>query len=417
MKIAVIGAGIIGITTAYELACDGHEVTVLERRGAAAEETSFANAGILAPGYITPWAAPDMPAKVMQHLFSQHPLVKVGLPLTTRELSWMWRWYRACKQASYLKYRTRLQHLAFYSRERLHQITADMKLDYERSNGYLVLLRSEKDNQKIQPGLQVLQEAGVAFKEVTPLEARQIESALSGETPLFGAVYLAEDEVGNCRQFALLLKNEALRMGVNFAFNTTVTKITSSAGIMLELADDPQPRQFDAAVLCAGLDSTRLLDALHQPLPIAAIHGYSVTATLREPLNAPRSAVMDEHYQVTISRMGNRVRVAGSAEIGGVPDYKRRPALQTLYKVLSDWFPGAVNLSSGVQEWKGTRAMLPDGLPIFGASHIAGLWLNLGHGAHGWTLSAGSARALADLMRGRTPDLDVSDFGIGRLHT
>lgn len=415
MKIAVIGAGIIGVTTAYELACDGHEVTVLERRGAAAEEASFANAGIVAPGYVTPWAAPGMPAKVIQHLFSRYAPVKVGLPLSGRELAWIWKWYRACKLDTYLVNRAHLQRLAFYSRERLHHITADLKLEYERSDGYMVLLRSEQDNKVMQPGLQVLRDTGVAFKELNPVEARKIETALNPDTAFFGAVHLPDGEVGNCRQFALLLKNEAQRMGVKFSFNTTVTQMRSSGGVALGVAGENTPRQYDAAVLCAGLDSARLLGALGLKIPLAAVHGYSVSAAIREPLNAPRSAVMDEHYRVAISRLGNRVRVAGSAELGGSPDKKRASALQTLYKVLHDWFPGSANLSSGVQEWKGARPMLPDGPPILGASGMAGLWLNLGHGASGWGLSCGSARALADLIGGRAPDLDVSGFGTERL--
>jgi D-amino-acid dehydrogenase len=415
MKIAVIGAGIIGVTTAYELACDGHEVTVLERRGAAAEETSFANAGIVAPGYVTPWAAPGMPGKVIRHLFSRHAPVKLGLPLSGRELAWMWQWYRACKLDTYLSSRAHLQRLAFYSRERLHHISADLKLDYERSDGCMVLLRSEQDSQAMQPGLQLLRDAGIAFKEIDAVAARKIENALNSETDFFGAVHLPDDEVGNCRQFALMLKNEAQRMGVKFAFHTTVTQVQPATGVTLTIADDPMPRQYDAAVLCAGLDSARLLEPLGLKIPLTAVYGYSVTATIREPLNAPRSAVVDERYKVAISRLGNRVRVAGSAELGGSLDKKNARALQTLYKVLHDWFPGAAHLSSGVQEWKGARPMLPDGPPILGASGIAGLWLNLGHGSSGWALSCGSARALADLMKGRTPDLDVTGFGIERL--
>jgi D-amino-acid dehydrogenase len=415
MKIAVIGAGIIGVTTAYELACDGHEVTVLERRGAAAEETSFANAGIVAPGYVTPWAAPGMPGKVIRHLFSRHAPVKLGLPLSGRELAWMWQWYRACKLDTYLSSRAHLQRLAFYSRERLHHISADLKLDYERSDGCMVLLRSEQDSQAMQPGLQLLRDAGIAFKEIDAVAARKIENALNSETDFFGAVHLPDDEVGNCRQFALMLKNEAQRMGVKFAFHTTVTQVQPATGVTLTIADDPMPRQYDAAVLCAGLDSARMLEPLGLKIPLTAVYGYSVTATIREPLNAPRSAVVDERYKVAISRLGNRVRVAGSAELGGSLDKKNARALQTLYKVLHDWFPGAAHLSSGVQEWKGARPMLPDGPPILGASGIAGLWLNLGHGSSGWALSCGSARALADLMKGRTPDLDVTGFGIERL--
>ena len=415
MKIAVIGAGIIGVTTAYELACDGHQVTVLERRGAAAEEASFANAGLVAPGYGTPWAAPGMPTKVFQHLFSHYAPVKVGLPLSGRELVWIWKWFSACKLDTYLINRAHLQRLAFYSRERLHHITADLKLDYERSDGYMVLLRSEKDSKLVQPGLQVLRDAGVAFNELNPVQARTIETALNPDTAFFGAVYLPDGEVGNCRQFALMLKNEAQRMGVKFLFNTTVTQLTPGAGVAVGVTGENTTRHFDASVVCAGLDSVRLLAPLGLKIPLAAVHGYSVSATIREPLNAPRSAVMDERYKVAISRLGNRVRVAGSAELGGSPDKKRASSLETLYKVLHDWFPGAANLSNGVQEWKGARPMLPDGPPLLGASGMAGIWLNLGHGSSGWALSCGSARALADLIGDRTPDLDISGFGAARL--
>ncbi len=407
MKIAVIGAGIIGITTAYELGCDGHEVTVLERRGAAAEESSFANAGLVAPGYVTPWAAPGMPLKVIQHLFSRYAPVKVGLPLSLRELAWIWKWFRACKLDTYLAHRTRLQQLAFYSRERLHQLTAELGLEYERSDGYMVLLRSQRDSKLVQPGLQVLRDAGVTFREISPAQARLIEPALNPDTTFFGAVQLPDDEVGNCRQFALLLKNEAQRIGVKFLFNTNVTQLDPLRGVAITLQGDSSPRQYDACVICAGLDSVRLLAPLNIRIPLVAVHGYSVSATIREPLNAPRSAVMDERYKVAISRLGNRVRVAGSAELGGTVDKKRDSSLKTLYKVLHDWFPGAANMSGGVQEWKGARPMLPDGPPRIGASSIAGLWLNLGHGSSGWALSCGSAKVLADLIAGRKPALDI----------
>ena len=416
MKIAVIGAGIIGITSAYELACNGHEVIVLERRGAAAEEASFANAGLVAPGYVTPWAAPGMPIKVLGHLFSQFAPVKVGLPLSSRELAWIWRWYRACKLETYLLHRSQMQRLAFYSRERLHHITANLSLEYERSDGYMVLLRSERDSKLVQPGLQVLREAGVTFKEIEPADAYKIEPALNADMAFFGAVYLPNDEVANCRQFALLLKNEAQRLGVKFLFNSTVTQMRTTSGVELGIVGDTGTHRFDAAVLCAGVDSVGLLASLGLKIPLLAVYGYSVSASIREPLNAPRSAVMDERYKVAISRLGNRVRVAGSAEIGGSPDKKRTSSLQTLYKVLNDWFPGAASLTSGVQEWKGARPMMPDGPPIIGPSGKAGLWLNLGHGSSGWALSCGSAKVLADLIAGKVPELDVSGFGIERLH-
>lgn len=417
MRVAVIGAGIVGITTAWELAGDGHEVTVFERRGAAAEETSFANAGVVAPGSVTPWATPGMPAKVLRYLLSRHAPVKLGLPLSAADIGWMWKWWRACKLDTYLANRARLQRLAFFSRERLHAITAHLALEYDRSDGYMVLLRSERDSKLVQPGLQVLRDAGVAFRQINAEEARKIEPALNPDTDFAGAIHLPGDEVGNCRQFALLLKAEIQRMGVGFEFNREVLALDPAAPTTLQLSGGAPAQRFDAVVMCAGLASAALLRPLGLKIPLAAVYGYSVSATVREPLNAPRSAVMDERYKVAISRLGNRVRVAGSAEIGGTLATKRPGSVQTLYKVLHDWFPGAGLMSSGVQEWKGARPMLPDGPPVLGASGIPGVWLNLGHGSSGWALSCGSARAVADLVGARTPEIDLDGLGVERLRS
>ena len=422
MKVAVIGAGIIGVTTAYELGADGHEVTVFERRGSAAEETSFANAGVVAPGYVTPWAAPGMPAKIARYLLSDHAPVRIAWPLSGNDIRWMWKWYRSCDLATYAANRLRMQRLAFYSRTRLRELTEELQLEYDRAMGYMVLLRAEKDRKLVQPGLQVLRDAGVALKEISADEARAIEPALNPDTQFAGAVHLPDDEVGNCRQFALLLKNVAQANGVNFEFNTAVAPLdpagpgSLSAWVLGESA--PTRRNFDAVVVCGGVDSAALLRPLGLSIPLAAVYGYSISAPIREHVNSPRGALMDERFKVAISRMGNRVRVAGSAEIGGDLARKRPSAIQTLYKVLHDWFPGAaqlVNTGAIAQEWKGARPMLPDGPPLIGATGIPGIWINLGHGSSGWALSCGSARAVADLMAGRAPDVDIEGLGVERL--
>lgn len=415
MKIAVIGAGIIGVTTAYELGQDGHAVTVFERRGAAAEETSFANAGIIAPGYVTPWAAPGMPRKVLGQLLQPHASIRISWPLNRDELAWMWRWYRACNLEQYLSSRAHMRRLAFYSRARLHTIRDKLRLEYDRSDGYLVLLRTDGDRALVQPSLQVLREAGVPFRLLEPEQARLVEPALNIETSFIAAIQLPDDEVGNCRQFALLLKNEAQRIGVQFRFNCSVEAIASQPTPALKLHGEPAPMPFDAVVVCAGVDSAFLLRTLDIALPLVAVHGYSLSATIKETLNAPRSAVMDEHYKVAITRSGNRVRIAGGAEIGGHAARKHTKSLRTLYKVLQDWFPGAISTQNGVQEWKGARPMLPDGPPVVGGSGRAGIWLNLGHGSSGWALSCGSARALADTIGGTPPEIDMQGFALARL--
>jgi D-amino-acid dehydrogenase len=422
MRIAIVGAGIIGVTTAYELAIDGHEVVVFERHGAAALGSSFANAGVVAPGYVTPWAAPGMPGKVARYLFSRHAPVRVRWPVGLDEIRWMSQWRDACRLETYLANRARMQRLAFYSRGRLREITEHLQLEYDRADGYMVLLRAEKDRLLVQPGLQVLRDAGVKFREISADEVRKLEPAINPDTKFLGAVHLPDDEVGNCRQFALLLKNEAQALGVHFEFNATVYPLDPADPTRLRAIQPdmgkPQEGRFDAVVVCGGLESAALLRPLGLKIPLAAVHGYSISAPIREPLNAPRSGLMDERYKVAISRLGNRVRVAGSAEIGGAPDRKRASAIQTLYKVLHDWFPGAAQLANtgaAVQEWKGARPMLPDGPPLIGATGIPGVWINLGHGSSGWALSCGSARIVADLMAGRPPEVDIEGLGVERL--
>ena len=418
MKVAVIGAGIIGITTAYELAVDGHEVTVFERRSTAAEETSFANAGVIAPGYVTPWAAPGMPGKVLSYLFRRHGPVKISLPLSGSELAWMWKWYQSCKLETYMRNRARMQRLALYSRQRLDCLTEDLALEYDRSQGYLVLLRTEKDSRMVQSGLQLLRESGVSFSELNADEVRAIEPAINPEMQFMGGINLFDDGAANCRQFALLLKNHAQRMGVKFIFNTSVASVKYTPSATIFIANESVPHTFDHVVMCAGLSSAALLKPLGLKIPMAAVYGYSISAPIGEPLNAPRSALMDERYKVAITRLGNRVRVAGSAEMGGILASKRASSIRTLYKVLHDWFPAAAQhatLGVHVQEWKGARPMLPDGPPIIGSSGLPGLWLNLGHGSSGWALSCGSARAVADLVAGRAAEIDMEGLGIGRL--
>lgn len=412
MHIAIVGAGIVGVSTAYELAADGHQVTVFERHASVAEGASFANAGVLAPGYVTPWAAPGMPAKVIGHLLARHAPVRVTRPLAMADLGWMRRWLRACDAGHYAAHRAQLQRLAFYSRQRLHEVAARMQYDFERSQGYLVLLRGEQEQRIVQPGLAVLREAGVVFHEIDGEQARRIEPALKPDTPLAGAIHLPQDEVGNCRQFAVILRDAAQTLGARFCFDTVVHAPGAAAPTTLQW--DGGSARFDAVVLCAGVQSAAWLAPLGLRVPLRPVYGYSVSAHMPDLEHGPRSGVMDERYKVAISRLGQRVRVAGSAQIGGQPDAISARAVQTLYKVLDDWFPGAARRSGSVQVWKGARPMLPDGPPLIGASGVPGLWLNLGHGSSGWALSCGSARLLADQIAGREPAIDAAGYGIDR---
>ena len=417
MRVAVIGAGIIGVTTAHEFAAQGHEVTVYERRGSVAEETSFANAGVIAPGYVTPWAAPGMPAKVIQHLLSRHAPVRLGGAGVLAQLPWLWQWWRACRPQVHEANRRAMHDLARFSRERTLELTRTLGLEYEQMPGYMVLLRSEAELAQAQAGLALLRSLGVTYELIDATRARWIEPALNLAMRLHAAVHLPQDGVGNCRQFAQLMKAQAQKLGTRFHFDTTVAAVRPGQRPSVELQGSEQ-QAFDAVIICAGVQANAVLKVVGLKLPLAAVHGYSITAPIRhvdgQPDPGPRTALMDERYKVAISRLGQRVRVAGSAELGGHAHKHNAAALATLYKVLDDWFPGA-SIVREAQHWKGARPMLPDGPPVLGASPAPGVWLNLGHGSSGWALACGSACVLADLVSGRSPALDIKRMSLDRL--
>lgn len=445
MRIAVIGAGVIGVTTAYEFAADGHEVVVFERRGGVAAEASFANAGVVASGITTPWAAPGLPTRLLREMFSAHASLRLRAGVNAATLNWLWKWARACRLPHYHANRLRLQRLAGFSRTRLHRLTHDLHLDYERAEGVLVLLRTAQELALARPALKLLAEGPTRFKLLDAQRCRVAEPGLNPDAPLHAGIYLPEGEVSNCRQFSMLMRQQAHRRGAEFRLHTEVLKLVpgrqpqvvaeqrepeepalqSTFGMPLDNDDTARPRSngattetFDAVVLCCALGAPALLRPHGLHLPVLAVHGYSVTAPLRHleahPDHGPRAAVLDDHHQVAISRIGSRIRVSGGAEIGGALSRHHPAALASLYKVLDDWFPGVARLGQA-QPWKGARAMLPDGPPVLGASGVDGLWLNLGHGGHGWALACGSARLLADAVAQRPPAIDTEGLGIARL--
>ncbi len=417
MRVAIIGAGIVGVSTAYELALQGHEVTVFERRSSVAEEASFANAGVLAPGYVGPWAAPGMGWKVLRHLLSSHTPVRFGGLNALAQLPWMWRWWRACRPRVHTANRAAMLHLAQFSRDRLLALTRDLGLEFEQAPGFLVLLRSERDLRAANTSLAVLRDLGVAHEVVNAARCHRLEPGLHTATPLHAAIHLPQDGVGNCRHFAHLLKSQAQRLGASFRFDIHVEKVTAGPEPGVEFCGAAS-ESFDAVVVCAGVQANRVLAGVGVRLPLAAVHGYSVTAPLRHvdgmPPPGPRAAVMDERFKIAISRLGQRIRVSGMAELGGSLDDMAAAPLRTLYRTLDDWFPGAASTREA-QHWKGARPMLPDGPPVLGASGAPGVWLNLGHGSSGWALACGSARVLAEQLSGREAPLDVSGLSVARL--
>lgn len=412
MKVAVIGAGIAGIATAYELAAQNHDVSVFERHSASAEECSFANAGIISHYESAPWTRPGLGWDMFASLFKSQAPTRL-LKLRWQELKWL----KKCRQFSHAEafesnFKQLIQ-LSQYSQACLHQLRQQLRFEYDQSQGHLVLLREQDDEIASEMALDVLREVGLNFKILGPQEAREIEPALNPETPIHQAIYFPEDETGNCRQFTLLLKGVCESMGVNFHFNTAVQRIEPGSKPRVVLADKTQT--FDAVVICAGLASSALLKPLGLKVPLAAMHSYAISASVREPLDAPKSSVMDEHHKVTITRLGQRVRISGAREIGAT-NKQLDASLKMLYQVLDDWFPGAARIQDNIQVWKGAYPVLADSKPILGATPAAGVWVNMGHGLSAWTQACGSARVVARQISDRQDEIDVSGMGLNRFY-
>lgn len=417
MRVVVIGAGIVGVTTAYELAQQGHEVTVYERRGSVAAEASFATAGLIAPGQAAPWAAPGLRLELLKALIGTSSRLQFGAGTLFTQWPWLWRSWRAGNAARQAGHSAAAHRLAQFSAQRLQEVAQRLRLDFEQAQGALVVLRNERELLAMQPVLAQLAERGVVHRVVDADACRALEPGLSPAAPVHAALHLPQDGVGNCRQFAHQLKTEALRCGAHFRFDIAVRALRAGAEPVVALANGIDV-PCDAVVVCAGAGSRALLAGVGVRLPLVPLQTCSVSAPLRhyDGLHAPgpRSALVDARHHVVITRLGGRVRVAGGLSLGGKAQRPPAANLKRLYRVLDEWFPGAV-LARDAQHWQGAQATLPDGPPLLGPSGAAGVWLNVGHGERGWTLACGAARALADQISGQAPPVDLAGLTIARL--
>ncbi|MBS0307911.1 MAG: D-amino acid dehydrogenase [Proteobacteria bacterium] len=411
-QIAVIGGGVIGVCTAYFLAEAGHQVVLVERLSNVAEKASFGNAGVVAPGYVMPWAAPGMPKKILSYLFKSEAPVLLKPTLDRALWRWVRMWLAECEIDRFRINKARMQRIALYSRDVLGQLRQHYQLEYEQTQGYLQLFRTELDVQMAQPALAMLAENNVTHQMVDADQARIIEPALSKNTPLAGGLYLPNDEAGNCPLFAKQLRGIAQGMGVEFYFGSEVTSIAPE-GNRISFRIDERDFSADAVVVAAGIDSTRLLAPLGIKVPLYPIKGYAATAAIRNYEDAPNGALMDESFKVAITRMGSRIRIAGMAELGSTTPALHAAALRTLAKVGEDWFPDAANYNTA-NFWSGVRPMLPDGPPLLGATPIKNLYINIGHGSTGWAMAAGSGLVLADIVSGRVPEIDMDGLTLAR---
>ncbi len=446
-RVAVVGAGIVGTCTAWYLRRHGFEVDVLERRDGVARETSWGNAGVIAPGYVTPWAAPGMPRKVLSYLFAAEAPVlfrPVASPALAR---WIGLWLRECELARYRVNKSRMQRLAFHSRDALHALRAELGIDDGRRQGYLQLLRGERDLEMAGPARALLAENGVPHELLDASATRAIEPALSASTPLAGALWLPQDESASCPDFAQALAQASAEAGVRFLFGRVVRRIVVEGGRVRGIAlataslepgvagaahagdaagrtgppgahdrapPSPSFHACDAVVVAGAVDALPLLAEHGIRLPIWPVKGYSTTLPLPEPARGPRHAMIDEAYKVAITPFPGRIRLAGTAELGSPALVPRPAALRTLVKVGRDWFPDAADWSAATC-WVGARPMTPDGPALLGATPVGGLYVNMGHGSTGWAMAAGAGQVVADVVAGRAPAIDLDGLTLDRL--
>ncbi len=407
MKVAVVGAGVVGVATAHELACSGHEVTVIERRSGVAAEASFAQAGVAAPGL----AVHDL----ARRLLGGRGAGPANQASWWANLARSLKARRASDAAKREPLLAAMHHLAQRSHDRLSELTRAHQWQYEQQPGCLLLIGDDAELKATRKTLVMLSDLGVVFELLDAERCRQLEPALHAATPLRCGIRLAQGGVGNARQGAHLLKNEAQRMGVQFLFETVINRVQPGTRPQLHCAAG-SPLEFDAVVLCSG-NETGLLREVGARLPLVAVGGLSVTAPLSlqdgAPDVGPRAAVIEARSGIAITRLGQRLRVAGGRSTSRPAGGEDPEVLRELYRCLDAWFPGAA-VTRKAQHWSGARPTLPDGLPAIGAAAAPGVWLNLGHGGHGWALACGAAALLADLLSRRDPGFDSAPLGLQR---
>ncbi|GGH51451.1 FAD-dependent oxidoreductase [Frigidibacter albus] len=415
MKVVVLGAGVIGVTSAWELAKAGHEVVVIDRQPAPALETSFANAGEVSPGYSAPWAAPGIPAKALKWMFMKHaPLIVQPRP-DLAKLGWLAQMLGNCTSAAYKVNKGRMVRLAEYSRDCLIALRAETGIDYDqRMQGTLQLFRSQKQVDAAAKDIAVLQADGVPFEVLDRAGCLAAEPGLAGAADrIAGGLRLPGDETGDCFKFTGALAALAEAQGVTFRYGVEITRLTAAGGRIVSVETIAGTVTADAFVVALGPYAPRLLAPLGIKLPVYPVKGYSITLPIVAADRAPESTVMDETYKVAITRLGDRIRVGGLAEIAGFDLSLPVARRATLEKSVGELFAGAGDAGQATF-WCGLRPMTPDGTPVVGRTEMANLYLNTGHGTLGWTMAAGSARVLADTVSGRAAEIDASDLGLAR---
>jgi D-amino-acid dehydrogenase len=415
MKILILGSGVVGTTTAWYLSRAGHEVEVLDRQPGAGLETSFANAGQVSPGYSAPWAGPGVPFKALKWLMMRHRPFVIWPNPEGRLAWWLARMLSNCTEAAYRINKSRMVRVAEYSRDMLKELRAETGIAYDhREGGTLQLFRTQQQLDHVGDDTAVLDAYGVPFEVLDNAGCIASEPALARVKEKFvGGLRLPGDETGDAHIFTQRLAALCAERGVKFRYGVNIQALETAGGAMTGVRTDQGVLTADRYVVALGSYSPALVRPLGITLPVYPVKGYSITVPITNPDAAPVSTVMDETYKVAITRLGDRIRVGGTAELAGFSHTLRRPRRETLEHSVRDLFPDGGDIAAA-SFWTGLRPMTPDGTPIVGDTPVKNLFTNTGHGTLGWTMACGSGRLLADIIDGKTPGIDSNDLSVER---
>ncbi|AZT85427.1 FAD-dependent oxidoreductase [Marinobacter sp. NP-4(2019)] len=420
MHIVVVGGGVVGMTTAYELNRRGHRVTVLERHEMAGNETSKGNAAQRSYGVVYPWADPAMVFKALPWLFKQDGPLKLRVPPSVETLKFMFDTLRyAWSPGLFGLNRRAMLRLGMHSRERFLTLEKELNLAFDGAHlGLLHLASTPEALEGYRATQGLLAELGIPSRLLTPAQVREAEPGMMGDGPLYGALSYDTDGTGDCHLFCRELAQACEANGVTIRYNVEAEELIAgdhevravtlrTAGGLLETLE------ADAFVISAGCWSNHLVKPLGLDLPIYPVKGYSLTVPLKDPDRAPASTIHDDNFKVVSTRLGNRLRATGFVEL---TDFNRdipEARLATIRKSVESRFPGCADLDAA-ESWTGFRPMTPDGPAIIGRGPKDNLYLNTGHGTFGWTLSAGSADVIAQVIEGEEPAVCLDAFRPGR---
>jgi len=416
MKVLVAGSGIIGVSSAYYLAKSGHDVTVVDRQASAALETSHANAGQLSYGMSSPWAAPGIPFKAIKWIVSEYAPLIINPKLGWQTAKFMWRLLLNCTSANYDINKSRMVRISSYSKQAIAEFTKEHDFDFElRNNGLLQVFRTDAQLKGCEKDMKVLDKFGVKYELLNVAQCIKAEPGLRHvKDEIKGGLRYLDDQSANCFLFTNHLVDECKKLGVKFEFNTDINGLQKHDNKVTGIETSKGLLTADKYIIALGSYSAQLVKPLGIYLPIYPVKGYSITLPVKADEDAPQGTLMDESYKVAITRLGDKVRVAGIAELTSFDDSLSYKGKKTTQFVVNALFPKATQQTDDIKLWTGFRPMTPDGTPIIGETPVDNLFLNTGHGTLGWTMGLGSGKLIKSIVCGEKTDIDIEGLSVSR---